>query len=143
MTSLYPQPFTAKAVPSTLIALLSLVCDWSVVNAKRGENPEDFWAFQPLNTGVVSYAEGSSWSSDEIDRFILEKLKENQLSPSNAASKRDLIRRATYDLHGLPPTPEEVSDFLDDDSPNAYERLVDRLLESPHYGEKWGSTGWT
>lgn len=138
MTSLYPQPFTAKAVPSTLIALLSLVCDWSVVNAKRGENPEDFWAFQPLNKGVVSYAEGSSWSSDEIDRFILEKLKENQLSPSNAASKRDLIRRATYDLHGLPPTPEEVSDFLDDDSPNAYERLVDRLLESPHYGEKWG-----
>ncbi len=105
---------------------------------KTGENPEEFWAFQPLNAGSVSYAGGTSWSSGEIDRFILEKLKENQLSPSNAASKRDLIRRATYDLHGLPPTLEEISDFLNDDSPNAYERLIDRLLESPHYGEKWG-----
>ncbi len=115
-----------------------LVCGLSLALAKRGENPEEFWAFQRLNTGSVSHAGEASWSSDEIDRFILEKLKQNQLSPSKAASKRDLIRRATYDLHGLPPTPEEISDFLKDDSPKAYERLIDRLLESPHYGEKWG-----
>lgn len=134
MSPLYPQAFVAKAVFSTLFIVFSL----SIGDAKRGENPEEFWAFQPLEVESQSNGGDTSWSSEVIDRFILEKLKENQLSPSEAASKTDLIRRVTYDLHGLPPTPDEVSAFLNDRSPDAYERLIDGLLESPHYGEKWG-----
>ena len=83
---------------------------------------------------------GSSdpWIRTPIDAFILAKLKEKGLTPSPEADRRTLIRRLTYDLHGLPPAPEEVRNFLDDKSPLAYEKLVDRLLASPRYGERWG-----
>ncbi len=78
------------------------------------------------------------WIRTPIDGFILAKLKEKGLTPSPEADRRTLIRRLTYDLHGLPPTPEEVRNFVDDKSPLAYEKLVDRLLASPRYGERWG-----
>ena len=73
-----------------------------------------------------------------IDRFVLAKLEQEGLKPVKAASKRDLIRRATFDLTGLPPTPEEIAAFEKDTSPDAFAKVVDRLLASPHYGERWG-----
>src|SRR5262249_55395676 len=73
-----------------------------------------------------------------VDRFILARLEAKGLAPSPPADKRTLIRRATFDLTGLPPTPEEVSAFASDPSPGAYQRLIERLLASPRYGERWG-----
>src|SRR5439155_21896216 len=80
----------------------------------------------------------TAWPRTSLDRFILAKLEEKGLSPSPPADRRTLIRRATFDLLGLPPTPDEVAAFETDPSPDAYERLIDRLLASPHYGERWG-----
>ena len=74
---------------------------------------------------------------NEIDRFIVATLEDRGLSPASEASKETLIRRLSFVLTGLPPTPEGVQAFLEDDSPDAYEKLVDRLLDSPHFGERW------
>lgn len=98
---------------------------------------EIFWSFLPLSAPPVP-AVDSDWVRNPIDSFILNKHEELGLSHSDEADRRTLIRRLTYNLHGLPPTPEEVAEFLADDSPDAYERLVDRLLASPRYGERWG-----
>jgi hypothetical protein len=78
------------------------------------------------------------WQSNPIDRFVFRKMAESGLSPSPPADRRTLIRRASFDLIGLPPTPEEVDAFLADDRPDAHEQMIDRLLASPHYGERWG-----
>ena len=78
------------------------------------------------------------WARNDIDRFILARLEEREISPSVEASRATLIRRASLDLLGLPPTPEEIEHFVDDPDPHAYNRLIDRLLASPHYGERWG-----
>src|SRR5207253_2225230 len=83
-------------------------------------------------------AKGNTWAKTPLDRFILAKLEQKGLSPAPAADKRTLIRRATFDLTGLPPTAEEIDEFLADDSPAAFAHLVDRLLKSPQYGERWG-----
>ena len=99
---------------------------------------ERFWSFRPLADDRPPMAPNDDWSRNEIDRFILAHLQEKGLSPSPDAGKRTLIRRAYYDLTGLPPTWREVQDFVSDDSPGAYENLIDRLLASPHYGERWG-----
>src|SRR5207244_3035980 len=79
----------------------------------------------------------TSWPQTSIDPFILAKLEEKSLSPSPPADKRTLLRRVTFDLIGLPPTPEEIDAFLNDGSPRAFASVVDRLLASPHYGERW------
>src|SRR5262249_37840673 len=79
-----------------------------------------------------------TWPSSEVDRFILAGLEAKGLSPAKPADKRTLIRRASFDLTGLPPTPEEIDAFLRDDSPDAFARVVDRLLASPQYGQRWG-----
>ena len=78
-----------------------------------------------------------AWPRSEIDRFILAELEAHGLTPAGPADRRTLLRRATFDLTGLPPTPEEVDAFLADDSPDAFARVVDRLLASPAYGERW------
>jgi mono/diheme cytochrome c family protein len=88
-----------------------------------------WWSLQPLRQPPVNAS---------IDKFIQAKLEANGLTPSPQADRRTLIRRLTYDLHGLPPTPEEIDAFIADQTPNAYEKLVDRLLASPRYGERWG-----
>jgi hypothetical protein len=80
----------------------------------------------------------SSWPKNAIDRFILSKLESNRIAPAPEANKRTLGRRVYFDLIGLPPTPEELAAFLNDESANAYERLIDRLLADPRYGERWG-----
>jgi hypothetical protein len=94
---------------------------------------DKWWSLQPLTRPAVP-----KYTRTAIDAFILDKLHEKGLQPSAEADRRTLIRRVTYDLHGLPPSPEEVEAFVTDKSADAYERLVDRLLASPRYGERWG-----
>ncbi len=96
------------------------------------------WAWAPLKKSPVPEVKDSSWPKTPVDNFILAKLEEKDLKPNPPTDKRTLIRRATFDLIGLPPTPEEVEDFLKDESPDAFAKVVDRLLASPHYGERWG-----
>src|SRR5207249_11866014 len=102
-----------------------------------------FWAFQPVRKPDPPPVKDKAWgnaisSRSAIDRFILAKLESQNLKPVRLAGKRTLIRRATLDLIGLPPTPEEVDAFVHDTSPDAFAKVVDRLLASPHYGERWG-----
>ena len=82
--------------------------------------------------------EKGGWARGDIDRFILSALEAKGLRPVGDADRRTLIRRATFDLIGLPPTPEEIDAFVNDPSPDAFARVVDRLLASPHFGERWG-----
>ncbi len=96
-----------------------------------------WWAFQPVEKHHAPSTANANWARTSIDRFILAKLEAKKLSPNPAAGKVTLIRRVTQDLTGLPPTPEEVQAFLSDNSPRAFEKVVDRLLASPRYGERW------
>src|SRR5580658_425504 len=93
-----------------------------------------YWAFQKVVRPAVPQADGNP-----IDAFILQELRRKQLEPSKPLDRTQLLRRVTYDLTGLPPTPGELDSFLKDHAPNAYEKVVDRLLASPHYGERWAS----
>lgn len=97
-----------------------------------------FWAFRKPSEPTLPKVQAGAWPREDLDFFILAQLEANQLRPAPAAAKRTLIRRATYDLTGLPPTMEEIADFITDQSPDAFRKVVDRLLASPHYGEKWG-----
>ncbi len=104
----------------------------------KPQEPTQFWSFQPLRKPVPPKVENTSWVRGDIDRFVLAAIESKGLKPAKAADKRTLIRRATFDLTGLPPTPEEVQAFLADESSDAFAKVVDRLLASPHYGERWG-----
>jgi hypothetical protein len=95
-----------------------------------------YWAFQKVVRPPVPEL-GDKWVRTPIDAFILEGLRKRDLTPSAPLDRIQLLRRVTYDLTGLPPTPEEVTAFVKDKSPNAYEKVIDRLLSSPHYGERW------
>jgi hypothetical protein len=97
----------------------------------------DFWSFRPVERPAPPEVRNAAWPRTSIDRFILAKLESGGLAPAPEATRAELIRRATFDLTGLPPTPEEVAAFEDDGSPDAYDRLVDRLLSSPRHGERW------
>lgn len=98
----------------------------------------EFWSFHPLASPALPQVKNSAWPANEIDYFILAKMENAGLSPAKNAEKQVLIRRATYDLTGLPPTPEEIDAFLADSSPKAFATVVDRLLGSLRYGERWG-----
>jgi cytochrome c553 len=98
--------------------------------------PPEQWAFQPLRK-VQPPADPQGWSRNPIDCFLLAAMLQHQLEPAAEADRRALLRRVTFDLTGLPPTPEEVEAFVADQSPDAWARVVDRLLASPHYGERW------
>ncbi|SVC65044.1 uncharacterized protein METZ01_LOCUS317898, partial [marine metagenome] len=97
------------------------------------EEERSFWAFQPITNPDVPKT-----TKNPVDAFLLRTLKTNRLGFSPQADKRTLIRRATFDLTGLPPTPEEIKKFIEDKSPGAYDQLLVRLLASPQYGERWG-----
>src|SRR5271155_3818857 len=97
-----------------------------------------FWSLKPLKDAPPPAVKDAKWAKSPIDRFILARLEKEGLKPVRPASKHDLLRRATLDLTGLPPTPEEIAAFDKDASPNAFAKVVDRLLASPHYGERWG-----
>jgi len=114
-----------------------------VITSKSGDyviTPQQraFWSFQPLNATPAPAVRDAAWAKTEIDRFILARLEKDGLKPVDAADKRTLIRRASLDLTGLPPTPEEIGAFEKDTTPEAFAKVVDRLLASPHYGERWG-----
>ena len=98
----------------------------------------DHWCWQPLATTEPPPVKDAAWARTAIDRFILAKLEAKGLAPARAADRRTLIRRLSFDLVGLPPTPQEVEAFLADRSPRAIETVADRLLKSPHFGERWG-----
>lgn len=107
--------------------------DWpsEIVLREQSKADTSWWSLQPLDSNVAA-------TENSIDGFVNAKLTEKGLTMNVAADRRTLIRRATYDLIGLPPTPEEVDSFVNNTNSNAYEKLIDRLLASPHYGERWG-----
>jgi hypothetical protein len=119
-----PDPRTAK--PARTTAGMSL------------EEGRRFWSFQPIKDRPVAQVKNTAWPRNPIDRFILARLEKVGLAPAPPTDKRTLLRRVTFDLIGLPPTPAEVDAFLADPSPSAFERVVERLLASPAYGERWG-----
>ncbi|MGO9914980.1 MAG: DUF1553 domain-containing protein [Isosphaeraceae bacterium] len=114
--------------------------DWprGVILQDRRLTGRRWWAFEPLASPGVPRVKNLAWARTPIDTFILFELERRGLSPSPEADRRTLIRRLSFDLLGLPPTPEEIDAFVADPSPDAYESLVDRLLASPHHGERWG-----
>jgi hypothetical protein len=96
------------------------------------------WAFQPVMQSPLPEVNAETWVRRDLDRFILARLEAESLQPAPEADKTTWLRRATFDLIGLPPTPEEIDTFLADDTPEAFQRVIDRLLDSPRYGERWG-----
>ena len=120
-----PWPDTKAAIPSS---------PGKVITAEQ----RAFWSFQPLKDPSIPAVKEKSWAKTNIDHFVLAKLEAKGMKPVGPADRKTLIRRVTLDLTGLPPTPEEVDAFVADKSPNAYEKVVDRLLASPRYGERWG-----
>lgn len=104
---------------------------------ERQADGRNWWAFQSVARPTVPKIQAEAKARNEIDRFVLAKLESQELTLSPEADRHTLIRRLTFDLLGLPPTPAEITAFEQDQQPNAYERLVDRLLDSPHYGERW------
>ena len=115
------------------VVLLVMVCCGGAAPARE-------WAFRVAEKPAVPEVKNEKWGRNEIDRFVLARLGKEGLSPSGEADRRTLIRRVSFDLIGLPPTPEEVDAFVHDSLPEgaAWEKVVDRLLASPHYGERWG-----
>jgi mono/diheme cytochrome c family protein len=120
-----------KSAPGTVFSA-------SVKTGIITEKQRAFWSFQPIKAVAVPQVKGSTWAKTSIDKFVLAKMQAAGIKPSAQADRRTLIRRATFDLTGLPPTPEEVDSFVKDKSPQAWENLIDRLLASPKYGERWG-----
>jgi len=122
-----PWPKTEKA------ALVTRGRDFVITPENRS-----YWAFQPIRRSAPPDVKDSTWARSPIDRFILARLEGEGMHPVRPADRRTLIRRASIDLIGLPPAPEEVEAFANDQSPDAFAKVVDRLLASPHYGERWG-----
>jgi mono/diheme cytochrome c family protein len=104
----------------------------------RAERAREHWAFQPLRPSAIPQTVHTQSGTSPVDAFLLARLESAGLKPNPRASRPTLIRRATFDLHGLPPTPDEVAAFEVDDSPDTFNHLVNRLLDSPRYGERWG-----
>ncbi|MBK9171105.1 MAG: PSD1 domain-containing protein [Bryobacterales bacterium] len=118
---------------------LTVLRDWILQGAPEGSGPPApavWWAFRPLQRFEPPPAAG--WGRTPVDSFIHAKQRAQALEPAPEADRRTLIRRVTYNLHGLPPSPEDIEAFVNDRDPEAYEKLVDRLLASPRYGERWG-----
>ena len=139
-----PNKQLAPAQVAALVRWVKMGAPWVGAQAAptRGGviTPEErrFWSFQPVGNPAVPAVKDIVWPLSPVDHFILARLEAKGLKPAPNADRRTLIRRATFDLVGLPPTPEEVSAFLADRSPDAFARVVDRLLASPAYGERWG-----
>ena len=102
------------------------------------EEAKNYWAFRPVTRPELPQTASDPWVKNPIDAFMLDSLRSHKLNPVAPASKLTLIRRATFDLTGLPPTPEEIAEFVADNSPEAFEKVIDRLLASKEYAERWG-----
>ncbi len=142
-------PPKEKKLPDSVITDFEKWIDMGAPDPRDGKQPavadgidwkksRAFWSFQAPTMPELPKVQNISWAKTPIDRFILAKLEDEKLTPVRPASKRELIRRATFDLTGLPPTPDEVEAFLKDEAPDAFAKVIDRLLASPHYGERWG-----
>jgi len=132
---------TAPAI-AALESWIEMGVPWPKAAEKQGEREalgRKHWAFRPVQKPSVPAVTSEAWPETDIDRFILSKLEAQGLAPSPAADRRTLLRRATFDLVGLPPSPAEAAAFENDPAPTkqAFARVVDRLLSSPHYGERW------
>ncbi len=120
---------------------LCLVATSAVYSAETDvftDAQKSFWSLQPVKKSAVPTVKAKQWVNNAVDAFVLAKLEEKQLQPNKPADKITLLRRVTIDLTGLVPTPDEIQAFVSDNSPTAYEKVVDRLLASPAYGERWG-----
>tara|TARA_R110002111_G_scaffold227346_1_gene288849 strand:- start:105614 stop:108949 length:3336 start_codon:yes stop_codon:yes gene_type:complete len=102
------------------------------------QKDREFWAFQRPQMPAVPQVQNTAWPQSPLDAFVLSKLEQAGAAPASPADKQTLIRRATFDLIGLPPTHKEIEEFVKDDSPDAFAKVIDRLLASPRYGERWG-----
>lgn len=114
---------------------VSLLTRW----VREGAQWEDHWAYVPPLKADIPKVSNTSWAQNEVDHFTLAKMEAQNLQPSPRAAQARLLRRLSLDLIGLPPTPEDMVAFMADDSPQAYEHAVDRLLASPHFGERWAA----
>jgi len=134
-------PFKGSPLPAEQIALIRAWMDQGARSSETAgaspSTPAKHWAYVKPVQPEVPKVKNAAWVRNPIDNFVLARLEKEGLSPSPEADKETLIRRASLDLTGLPPTIEEVDAFLADKSPNAYEKVVERLLASPHYGERW------
>jgi hypothetical protein len=129
-----------KAKPlKAVIAVLALACSVWAFSDDHPFTAEQLnhWAYQKVEKPTIPVVRDHAWVKTPVDAFVLAKLESQSIKPAPVADKITLLRRATFDLTGLPPTPEEVNSFLADNSPGAFEKVVDRLLNSPRYGEKW------
>ncbi len=125
-------PYHAPALQPQQIALLR---QW----IREGAKWSDHWAFVPPREQALPSVSHAQWPRQPLDRFILSALEQQGMQPAQEATRAQLLRRVSFDLTGLPPTAEELAGFLADTAPDAYERQVDRLLSSPHYGERWAA----
>lgn len=124
----YDEPLVARKTETT---------EWTA--RKIALHAKDLWSYQPLHKSLPpAIRDERNWGHSSIDQFILEKLVQAKLRPNESVDRAALIRRASFDVIGLPPNADDVEDFVADHHPDAYERLIDRLLASPHYGERWG-----
>ncbi len=148
-SGLYEMPPDSK-LPESEIAILTKWVErgapWSATELTATIGPKKFdlekrrldhWCWQPITKPAIPAVSDKSWPRHDLDAFILHELERNKLTPASEADSRTLVRRLYFDLSGLPPSPEDVEQFLTDKSPDAYERLVDRLLASPRFGEHW------
>jgi hypothetical protein len=120
-----------------LCAIACIACAALLAADTFTQRQRDFWSFQKVKPQTPPAVKHAAWSRNPIDQFIAAKLESKGIAPGPATDQVTLLRRATFDLTGLPPTPEEVAAFLSDQSPDAFEKVVDRLLASPRYGERW------
>jgi len=135
VTSSDPEARMPYHSPPLSVHQIDLLRRW----IKQGAKWEEHWAFVAPRPQQLPQVKQAAWVRDPVDRFVLARLEKENLAPSPEADKAALLRRVSFDLTGLPPTMEEQAAFLADSSPNAYEKQVDRLLASPHYGERWAA----
>ncbi len=137
-----------RKLPASIVADFEQWINMGAPDPRQGKAPSkgqinieagrQFWAYQLPKAHEPPRVKDQAWPKNDVDRFVLAKLDAQGLKPVGDASRRDMIRRLSYDLIGLPPTPEEIAAFERDTDPRAYEKLVDRLLASPRFGERWG-----
>jgi mono/diheme cytochrome c family protein len=138
-----PRPKLSAEAVDALTAWVKMGAPWPAERNPAAVKPTvadvraKHWSFQPVRKLAPPAVKDADWPASPIDNFVLAKLQEKGLAPSRPADKRTLIRRVTFDLIGLPPTPEEVDAFLADESAGAFAKVVDRLLADPRYGERW------
>lgn len=141
-----PKGKLGDAVISDLVAWVKAGANWPAENGGAStsiaafdltKRKRDHWSWQPVSSPTPPRVRNEQWSASAIDRFILAKLEEKVINPAPSVDRQTWIRRVTFDLIGLPPTPSEIDAFVNDSSPTAFDRVVDRLLASPQFGERW------